>query len=280
MLGKDRQVRRLGLLVAGLLVATTAACSDGSPRAEAPTTAPPTTAAPTPPRPDPKVGSCHDLSFTEATEAVTEGGTVRCRRPHTAVTFAVGQLDLLVDGHLLAMDSNAVSDQLDDKCGRGLQEWLGGSLEDLRLSRFRDVWFRPGVQEADRGATWYRCDVVAVAQEGELVSFRGDLKGALDADDALDRWGTCGTSSPTREDFRKVVCTEQHRWRATSIVEFPERTKYLGKGASRAADTACQDEATSRVNESLEYEWAFQWPTREEWDGGQRYGWCWLPADA
>lgn len=273
-------MRGVRLLAAAALVISSAACA-GSPEASpsvAPSTTPPTTAAPTPPRPDPKVGACHALPFTAATQAVDNRAPVRCGRPHSSVTFAVGQLDLLVDGHLLAMDSDRVSSQLDDACGRGLRAWVGGSEDDLRLSRFRTVWFRPDVKEADRGASWYRCDLVAIAREGRLARFSGDLKGVLDADDALDTWGTCGNRSPVRKGFAKVICSEEHSWRAVSVVELPERTRYLGRRAAADANTACQDEATSRVNESLKYEWAFQWPTRAEWQDGQRYGWCWLPV--
>ncbi|RYE76308.1 MAG: hypothetical protein EOO74_08635, partial [Myxococcales bacterium] len=167
-------------LVLGLFLTACSGDGESTSPSATPTTAPPTTAAPVPPRPDPKVGACHELAFDAATEAVDKNPPVPCRKEHTSVTFAVGQLDLLDDGHLLAMDSAQVGAQLDTTCERGVRDWVGGSAEDFRLSRFRSIWFRPDVKEADRGAAWYRCDVVAVAREGKLARLDGDLKGALD----------------------------------------------------------------------------------------------------
>lgn len=272
-------VRRTVRLAAALvLLATMTACSEDSADRAAPTpTPPPTTATPVPPGPDPKVGECRDLGFAAATESVDTTPPGACRAPHTSTTYAVGQLDLVVDGHLVAMDSDQVRDQLDDKCTHRLAGWVGGDRDRLRLSRLRPVWFRPDVDEADRGASWFRCDVVAVASDGRLASYTGNLKGVLDQESALDRFGLCGTTSPSAKNFRKVICSRRHRWRAVSTVELPRDAGYLGRKAAAAADAACQDQATARTEPSLKYVWAFQWPTRAEFAAGQRYGWCWLP---
>lgn len=268
-------------LPVALLVALTG-CAGDPPRNAAESTtpnaaSPPTTAAPVPPRPAPQVGECRDLGFAAATESTDDTAPGSCKSPHTATTYAVGQLDLVVDGHLLAMDSAQVRDQLDDKCTDRLARWVKGDAERLRLSRLRAIWFRPDVEEADRGASWFRCDVVAVASQGRLARYTGNLKGVLDQDSALDRFGICGTANPSAKNFRKVICSGKHRWRAVSTVELGSKTKYLGRKAAAIADTACQDRAIARGEPSMKFAWAFQWPTREDFDAGQRYGWCWLP---
>ena len=38
------------------------------------------------------------------------------------------------------------------------------------------------------------------------------------------------------------------------------------------------DVASGRSNGSLKYTWSFEWPTRDQWDAGQRYGYCWVPG--
>ena len=279
MLGQDRQVTSRGWTVGvALLLLVTAGCG-GTPEAKpSPTpSAPPTTAAPVAAKPDPKVGACRNLDFAAATQSVDDTPAIPCKKEHTSVTFAVGQLDLIQDGHLVAMDSKHVQQQLDDKCGAELSRWVGGDKQALRLSQFRPVWFRPDVKEADRGASWYRCDVVTIAANNQLASFKGNLKGVLGDDSGLDRFGRCGTSSPANKNFRQVICSRDHSWRAVSTIDIPQGADYLGKKASAAADTVCQDRATSEVKESLKYEWAFQWPSRQDFDAGQRYGWCWLP---
>ena len=46
------------------------------------------------------------------------------------------------------------------------------------------------------------------------------------------------------------------------------------------ADRACKDEAQQRATDPLEIKWAFQWPSQEAFDAGQRYGLCWVPDKA
>ena len=47
-----------------------------------------------------------------------------------------------------------------------------------------------------------------------------------------------------------------------------------------AADRACKDEAEQQGTDPLEIKWAFQWPSQEAFDAGQRYGLCWVPDKA
>src|SRR6187455_3330757 len=102
-----------------LTVATLAGCSSGDPQAAAPDSSPnPSVSASSapPPPPAPKVGECHALSVTEATEPVDPTPPVRCRRPHTSVTVKVGKLQLVVNGHQLAVDSKTVRKQIAAAC--------------------------------------------------------------------------------------------------------------------------------------------------------------------
>jgi hypothetical protein len=47
-----------------------------------------------------------------------------------------------------------------------------------------------------------------------------------------------------------------------------------------AGDDACKLEAQQRATDPLVYKWSFEWPTKTEWDGGRRYGLCWVPSAA
>ena len=62
------------------------------------------------------MGSCHRLSFDQATDPVDSGDPVPCGRPHTAVTTRVGTLSQLADGHLLAVDSRTVQARIAKAC--------------------------------------------------------------------------------------------------------------------------------------------------------------------
>jgi hypothetical protein len=212
----------------------------------------------------------------EATEPVASGRTVPCGKPHTSQTFKVGKLSLVEDGHLLAIDSAAVRRQMADACP-DTAPLLGGDRTAQRLSRFEVVWFGPSLEQADAGADWYRCDVVAVRSEGRLLPLPARLQGALGRSGALDRFGTCGTTSPDRKNFARVLCSQRHSWRAVDVVDLPAGARYLAKDVAAQGNARCKDIATDRAGGALEFSWSFEWPTRAQWASGQRYGYCWVP---
>ena len=139
------------------------------------------------------------------------------------------------------------------------------------------VWFGPSLEQADAGANWYRCDVVALRSKGTLLRLPRSMKGVLDADGALDRFGTCGTSAPDRRGFERVACSEPHTWRAVDVIEIDPGARYLAKDAGAEADSSCKDVAADRAGGSLKFTWSFEWPTKEQWKAGRRYGYCWVP---
>ena len=49
------------------------------------------------------------------------------------MTFHVGEVDAVVDGHLLAIDSEHVQSQVAARCPSLLPSFVGGSVEDRRL---------------------------------------------------------------------------------------------------------------------------------------------------
>ena len=281
LLGEDGPVKpvqaRLTTLALLLLALAVTACSSGSSESDAQpsdgasvSSAPPAPAAP-------RVGSCHDLTVEEATDPVDPGKDVPCRRPHTAVTIKVGKLPALADGHLLAVDSPTVRARLAKTCPPALGGYVGGDQTVQRLSRFEVVWFGPSLDQADAGADWFRCDVVGLRREGALIALPRTMKGVLDAPGALDRFGTCGTAAPSAKKFQRVVCSEKHSWQAVDVVDLPGDARYLAKNVTAMGDAACKEVASQRSDGALKFTWSFEWPTRAQWSGGQRYGYCWVP---
>jgi hypothetical protein len=270
-------LRAAGSLVPLLVVVLAGGCSSAKPEA-APEPSPSQSATSTAAAPlVPQVGSCHELTLSEATEPVDSGGPVPCRRPHTSVTVKVGRIKPVVDGHLLAVDSRTVRDQITRACPTDPGPYVGGDQTAQRLSRLEVVWFSPSLEQADAGANWYRCDVVAVRTEGKLLPLPVRLKGLLDQAGALDRFGTCGTSAPDRPGFARVVCREPHTWRAVDVVELPKEARYDGKALAATGDSACKDIAAKLSNGGLKRTWSFERPTKVQWASGQRYGYCWVP---
>lgn len=271
------------VLLGGLLLA---GCTGG----DEPTPAAPTTSVSAPAsEPDsdaaqaaperPANGACYRLDYTAAVAPTADGSRVSCARQHTTKTIAVGELDAVADGHLLAVDSAQVRDQVATTCPQRLASYVGGSENDRRLSMLRAVWFTPTVEQSDLGASWYRCDAVAIAGDEQLAPLTGVLRDVLDRDEGRRRYGMCGTAEPGTAGFERVICSAKHSWRAVATVPFEQKT-YPGVEKVRAAgDEPCQDAGASAAGGSLDYEWGYEWPSAAQWRNGQRYGICWAPSE-
>lgn len=266
-----------------LLLGLLSACSsDGDePRADPSPTPSTSAAAPTPaaPAPVPANGLCYAMSYDAALAPTSDAGPVPCRRQHTTQTFHVGPLDTVVDGHLLAVDSERVKQQLATACPRRFASYVGGTPEQRRLSVLRPTWFSPTVPESDQGQSWFRCDVVAVSAPRTLAPLVGRMQGVLTTPAGRDRYGLCANSRPGVRGFRHVMCSANDAWRAIATVAVPPATagRWPGEGAARAAGRVCADIARGRARDPLSFTWGYEYPTEKQWAAGQRHGFCWVP---
>jgi len=255
---------------AALLLLT--ACGGPTPAAK-PTPAPPPPTASA--APVPADHACYRLTYHQALDITTTGTDVSCRDAHTSETYAVGQLPVVVDGHLLAVTSQRAQDAAARRCPARLGAFVGSSRNALRLTMLRAVWFVPTPAQAAAGAAWYRCDAIEVSGESLGTLHRG-LAGALHH--GAGRYGMCGTAKPGTSGFARVPCGDKHSWAAISTVPL-KPGGYPGVGAVRSAGTSACKTAAKRVAASvLKYQWGYEWPTAAEWKAGQTYGICWAPA--
>ncbi len=181
----------------------------------------------------------------------------------------------------VSVDSDRVQRQLATTCPSKLAAYVGGTPRTRDLSRFNVVWFSPTLDQADRGASWFRCDLIAFADAERLYQLpgAGRLKGALGKVGSLDTYGLCGTAAPGTPGFQRVICARPHTWRAFDTVALRGGKAYPGPAAVRTAgDSVCKDRAKSRAGGSLKFRYGWEWPSREQWLGGQHYGFCWAPA--
>jgi hypothetical protein len=284
LLGENGSVMRRTLLVLvamATLSSTVAGCDSGGPKPTAdptPTTTPSSTVAPATKAPRPVKNLCYAFSYVDAVASTTDVEPTSCKDDHTSRTFNVGTIDAVVDGHLLAVDSRQVRDEIAAQCPRRLGRFLGGSEEDRRLSMLRAVWFSPTIEESDAGQNWYRCDVIALAGDEELDPLGGRLKGVLDRAGAVDRYGMCGTADPEQSDFQRVICSAEHTWQAIATID-AKGQDYPGVARLRAdGKPACEDPARVVAPDPLTVTWSYEPPTRDQWKSGQHYGICWAPA--
>lgn len=278
---------RLATMWLLVLALTAAGCSTGpgrepatlpTPSTQSPTATPSSAPTRTPePPPAPEVGACYRLSYDQAVAPTSRLGPTACRADHSAETFRVGRLDRVVDGRLLAVDSRRLQAQVATACPRLLPEHVGGTEEQRRLSMLRSVWFSPTLRQSDAGADWFRCDVVALARDSELLTLTGSLSGVLDTEDGPDRFGMCGTAEPGTTGFERVACSQPHSWRALSTVALPG-ADFPGVSVAQAAgEEPCRAAARSTAPDPLDFRWGYEFPTADQWRAGQTYGICWAP---
>lgn len=268
-------VRRAGAVAAALLALTElAACSSGDDDSKAPKQEPTTQTTAAAPDPGPATGACYSLPYDAAVAPTSKVEPVDCGQAHTSVTFAIGTIDAVVDGHLLAVDSDRVQSQVSSACPAQLLTYVGGTLTSLRLSMIRSIWFTPTVEQSDAGATWYRCDAVVLDGASRLADLDGDLKGVL-AKGVPDAYAMCGTAAPDAPAFERVRCSAKHSWRAIDVVAFQENDYPGAKKVQEAGRTRCEDAAADVAKDPLTFKWGYEWPTKEQWAMGQKFGRCW-----
>ncbi len=268
-------------LVHSALVLALAACTtspggpdpgSGSPQSSTPRSSSPTQTPPSP-APAPEVGECHDLSFGQAVAVVGRTEPVPCRRRHTAETYFVGRLDLrTASGFTRRVDSRAAQRQVRSTCAARLPRHLGRTPRELRLSMVQSVWFVPGPGQAELGADWFRCDLVVVASPKKLLRLPRRTKG-WDAVPAM-----CATAAPGTRTFKRVTCEARHAWRAVSTVDIPGPTLPPERAVAARMESTCRDAARSLADDPLDFSWSQESPTPEQWNAGQHYGICWVPA--
>lgn len=266
VLGEDGAVNRVPALVLAAALLLGGCTGDSDEPGSAPTggTEEPTaTASPTPP-PQPRDRSCYRIDHADALAPTAEVDSVPCTTRHTAMTYAVGDLGPGVDPART--------------CTRRFATFVGGTPEDRQLTMLRPVWFTPTEADLEAGASWYRCDAVALAGADRLAPLTGRLKGALGRERQRDTYAMCGTARPGTPGFERVACSGRHSWRAVATVPF-DAERYPGLAQVRTAgEEPCQDAGAAAAGGSLDYEWGYEWPTAEQWRAGQRYGICWAPA--
>jgi hypothetical protein len=224
----------------------------------------------------PEVGACRVLEPADIGESSNDAPPVDCRDDHTAETFYVGTFrgrDAKLDPGDPALGATVFK-----ACDRGFKKFTGADESLAMRSVLSWAWFRPTNDAWDQGARWYRCDVVGGTDASETLvtlparSAKGVLLGIPD-----DRWLTC-VADATVSGSPRVPCSEKHAWRAVStIVVGTAQERYPGDRVLmvRSRDS-CSDWVGAWMNYPVtDYQFAYTWFPRGEWDAGNRRSICW-----
>lgn len=270
-------------VVSGVLLVT--GCSGAGDGGDGDTAASPSAPAsettsdtPPPPPPAPANGRCYRLGEQQVRAAHVDAEPVACKQRHTTQTYLVGRLRGKVVRSADSIDSTAITRTVDERCSAAFDDYVGGDADTRTLSRVRYVWFVPSEDEFARGANWFRCDVVADRQHGTPAALPETARRMLDADDALDTWGTCdrtGAELNAEADWR--MCSQPHDWKAISVLSLgDDGAAWPGVESLQSRGDACESAVRDYLADStgaLAFRWSY--PTKEQWRAGRRYGLCW-----
>ena len=225
----------------------------------------------------PKLGACYDLSPEDTSKPSSDAAPVDCSKPHTAQTFAIGTLpestgkDYTSQGH---------GKYIYPTCEKAFEKFLSVD-ESLALRiRLSWSWFRPSTRGWDKGARWYRCDVVGGAADATSYHALPKTAEGLFRARPPEQWLTCAQGG-TVNSSKKVSCSEKHNWRAVTTIKLgDEKAAYPGDRLVevRSRDY-CSDSVGAWMNYPVDYEFGYTYFHAAEWATGNRRTVCWAKTD-
>ena len=224
--------------------------------------------------PAPEPGACRVLEPADIAEASNDTETVPCIEQHNAETFLVAAFkgDLAEAEY----DDAQLGQYVYDRCSKGFMKFTGANESLALRSVLSWAWWRPSEEDWEAGARWFRCDVVGgTDQSTELVELPETAQGVLLGIPG-DKWMAC-VQGDSVAGVPPVPCTEPHDWRAvTTIVVGQEKDEYPGDRLVEVLSRDyCSDSVGAWMNYPIDYEFAYTWFHRAEWEAGNRRSICW-----
>ena len=267
-----------------LLAAAAQRCSPPAPRvtpttADKPSAGASASSAPPAPAP-PTVGSCHALSLDEATNPV-DSGNGRPVRPAAHRRHVQGRQARR------ARRRPPARGRLPHRPGPARQGLPAGARR-LRGRRPDHPAAEPAggrVVRALARAGRRGCELVPLRRGRAAQGGRADHPAAQDEGRArrsgrprpLRHLRHRGPRAPRTSSGWSARRSTRGAPSTTSTC--PPTPRYLAKDVAATGDAACKDVASERADGALKYTWSFEWPTRAQWQSGQRYGYCWVPEE-
>jgi hypothetical protein len=225
----------------------------------------------------PKLGACRDLTAADLDKPSNADPVVPCSERHTAQTFSVGTLP--------EETGTAYRDKLQgrfvyDACNQAFRDHLGVD-ESLALRiQLSWAWFRPSERGWDRGARWYRCDVVGGPQGAKRLRELPIQVEGLFTTGQPDAWLNCARGA-TIASSTTVPCSEPHDWRAVATVKVGQPADpYPGDRIVQVRSRdGCSDWIGRWSRYPEDYEYGYTWFHEAEWVTGNRRSVCWARTD-
>jgi hypothetical protein len=227
----------------------------------------------------PHLGACRVLGPEDVAVHSNATKIVDCEERHTAETFAVGDLPQELQ------DEDYESEELGAyayrTCSAKFQTFLGADESLVMRTVVSWAWFRPSEKAWDKGARWYRCDVVGGGEQSKrFVDLPTTAAGLLEGP-PKDRWLVC-VNGASVQSAPKIPCTETHNWRAVTTIKLGEADDpYPG---DRLVEVTTRDYCSDSVGAWLgyppEYDFGYSFFHEGEWKAGNRRSVCWAKTSA
>jgi hypothetical protein len=227
----------------------------------------------------PALGACRSLTPEDVAEPSNATRTVDCTEPHTAETYAVGQLPGSLDD--AERGDPAVGAWAYDTCAERFERFLGADESLVMRTVVSWAWFRPSEKAWVDGARWYRCDVIGGGdQSKEYVELPPTAEGLL-LGEVDDQWMVCVAGASVTGSV-KIPCSQDHDWRAVSTIKVGEPgDTYPGDRLVevRSRDF-CSDQVAAVLGYPVSYDFGYTWFHEAEWEAGNRRSVCWARTDS
>lgn len=226
----------------------------------------------------PEKGACRVLEPSDIAASSNDSPAVPCDQAHTAETYLVTDFpSSLADAEY---DDPRLASEGYRQCSREFRRFTGADESLALRSVVSWALFRPSEDAWEKGARWFRCDVVGGTDlSASLVELPKTSKGVLLGIPG-DRWMACVADDKV-DGAPAVPCSEPHQWRAaTTIVVGKDQDRFPGERLVEVLTRDyCSDSVGAWMNYPLDYEYAYTFFGEPEWDAGNRRSICWARTD-
>jgi hypothetical protein len=233
--------------------------------------------------PTPKVGACYDSNYVPTWYG--DFNTVPCDEGHQAETAYVGTFTGNDAERSSPPSTNSPSRRAAySECVKAVKDYLGGDWHTAY------VWLGlvlPSTAAWHGGARWYRCDLVPTDDvEYSTARASASVKDGLRGDKplAITCINTIETKSGGVQAEVPVSCAKPHSAEFVGTATAPNTPWPGEKGAQKQAEKACEAAVAKYMgfsDSSVANQWVgwlFFWPTRSEWETGDRSFTCFAYA--
>ena len=225
----------------------------------------------------PALGTCYALTPKDTEQPSNASEPVACSKPHTAETFAIGTLPASTGKDY---DSAGHGRWIFTTCEKAFEKFLGVDESQAMRVQLSWAWFRPSEKGWDKGARWYRCDLVGGSDSATSYAALPTTAKGLFRAKPPEAWLLCARGASVLKS-EKVACSEAHDWRAVSTIKLGEPADaYPGDRLVQVRTRDyCSDSVGAWMNYPVDYEFGYTWFHEAEWKAGNRRSVCWAKTD-